>query len=229
MGLFNRHIKIADSGLFNGRTDWHCHILPGVDDGFKTMEDSLAALARYEQIGIKEVWLTPHIMEDIPNRTGALKERFTELSLAYKGPLRLHLASENMMDVIFGQRLEAGDLLSLKDKRLLVETSYFNPPIGMDGILKAVKSKGYFPLLAHPERYMYMDDRRYKELKSMEIEFQLNIGSLTGSYGPEVKSKAEHLLDAGMYEYSGTDLHRLSSLEHMLGAELKKKIIKLIP
>ncbi len=229
MGLFNRHIKISDSGLFQGRTDWHCHILPGVDDGFKTLEDSLAALSRYGQAGIREVWLTPHIMEDIPNRTGALKERFRELTAAYSGPVQLHLASENMMDVVFEQRLEDDDLLPLKDKRLLVETSYFNPPIAMDDILQAIKSKGYFPLLAHPERYMYMDERRYKELKGMEIEFQLNIGSLTGAYGPDVKAKAEHLLSAGMYEYSGTDLHRLSSFEHMLSAELRKKLIKLIP
>ena len=229
MALFNRSIKISQAGLLKGRTDWHCHILPGVDDGFKSMEDSLAALARYEQIGFKEVWLTPHIMEDIPNRTGALRERFTELTVAYNGPLRLHLGSENMMDVLFEQRLGAGDLIPMKDKRLLVETSYFSPPIGMDDILQEIKSKGYFPLLAHPERYMYMDKRRYEQLKGMEIEFQLNFSSLIGAYGPEVKSKAEHLLQAGMYEYSGTDLHRLSSLEHLQDAELKKKILKLIP
>ncbi|MBO6169569.1 MAG: capsular biosynthesis protein [Bacteroidales bacterium] len=229
MGLFDRSIKVSDSSVLDGRVDWHCHILPGVDDGFKKLDDSLAALLRYEQVGFKEVWLTPHIMEDIPNRTSALKERFVELGLAYKGQLRLHLASENMMDALFEQRLEDGDLLPLKDKRLLVETSYFNPPYGMDDILKRIKSKGFFPLLAHPERYMYMNNKRYEELKGMDIEFQLNITALIGAYGPEVKSKAEHLLQAGMYEYSGTDLHRLSSLEHLLDAHLKKKLIKLIP
>lgn len=229
MGLFERSIKVSASGLLQGRTDWHCHILPGVDDGFKTVDDSLAALAAYESAGIKEVWLTPHVMEDIPNRTAALKERFVEMGLAYTGPVRLHLASENMMDALFDQRLEAGDLLPLPEKRLLVETSYFNPPYGMDDILSAVKSKGFFPLLAHPERYMYMDMRRYSALKAMDVEFQLNITSLIGAYGPEVKAKAEHLLQAGMYEYSGTDLHRLSSFEHLLDAELKKKVLKRIP
>ncbi len=229
MGLFDRHIRVSDSSLLSGRTDWHCHILPGVDDGFKTLDDSLAALRRYEQVGIREVWLTPHIMEDIPNRTTALKERFVELGLAYKGTLQLHLASENMMDALFEQRLEEGDLLPLKDHRLLVETSYFNPPYGMDDILKRIKSKGFFPLLAHPERYMYMDMKRYEALKEMEVEFQLNITALTGAYGAEVKSKAEHLLQAGMYEYSGTDLHRLSSFEHLLEANLKKKYLRLIP
>lgn len=229
MGLFNRSVKVSTSGLFEGRTEWHCHILPGVDDGFKTMEDSLAALAAYEQAGIREVWLTPHIMEDIPNTTSALKQRFTDLQVAYGGRIRLHLASENMMDSLFSERLEAGDLLPLPEKRLLVETSYFNPPIDMDGILRSVKSKGWYPLLAHPERYMYMDFKRYQELKEQDIQFQLNIPSLVGAYGPEVKAKAEKLLQAGMYDYSGTDLHRLSSFEHLLGAELRKKLIALIP
>ena len=99
----------------------------------------------------------------------------------------------------------------------------------MDGALKSIKAIGYFPLLAHPERYMYMDLKRYEQLKADEIEFQLNITALIGAYGPEVKAKAEKLLEAGMYNYSGTDLHRLSSFEHMLDAELKKKLIRLIP
>ena len=229
MGLFNRSVKVSTYGLLEGRTDWHCHILPGVDDGFKSMDDSLAALSLYEKAGIKEVWLTPHIMEDIPNSTASLRQRFTDLQVAYSGRLRLHLASENMMDPLFDDRLEAGDLLPLPEKRLLVETSYFNPPFDMDGILARVKSRGWYPLLAHPERYMYMDMARYEALKADDIEFQLNIASLIGAYGSEVKAKAEKLLQAGMYEYSGTDLHRLSSLEHLLDAEVHKKILALIP
>ncbi len=229
MGLFDSRISVSSFGLLQDRTEWHCHILPGVDDGFKTMEDSLAALSRYEEVGFREVWLTPHIMEDIPNRTAALRQRFTDLSVAYGGRLRLHLASENMLDSLFEERFEAGDLLPLSDKRLLVETSYFNPPLDMDNTLQAIKAKGFFPLLAHPERYMYMDKKRYEQLKGMDVEFQLNIPSLIGAYGPEVKSKAELLLKAGMYDYSGTDLHRLSSLEHLLEAEIKKKLLRLIP
>ena len=229
MGLFNRSMKVSASGIFRGRTEWHCHVLPGVDDGFQEMEDSLAALAMYEEIGVREVWLTPHIMEDIPNRTAALKQRYTELTMAYKGSLILHLASENMLDGLFDERLEAGDMLPLSDKRLLVETSYFSPPFDMDNTLNTIKAKGFFPVLAHPERYMYMDKKRYEQLKGMDIEFQLNIPSLTGAYGPEAKVRAEHLLEAGMYNCSGTDLHRLSSLEHLLKADIKKTILHQIP
>ena len=229
MGLFNRTVKVSESGLLKGRTDWHCHLLPGVDDGFKELERSLEALARYEQEGITDVWLTPHIMEDIPNTTSDLKARFESLKAAYPGGIRLNLASENMMDALFDERLDAGDLLPLGEGRLLVETSFFNPPFDMDGILNRVKSKGFFPLLAHPERYIYMDMRRYEALKADGIEFQLNITSLIGAYGHEAKAKAEKLLQAGMYEYSGTDLHRLSSFEHLLAAEVRKKYIALIP
>lgn len=229
MGLFNRSVSVAESGLFKCRTDWHCHILPGVDDGFKTMQDSLKALELYEKAGIGEVWLTPHIMEDIPNSTEGLRKRFAELQAAYNGPLSLHLASENMMDSLFAERLDGDDLLPLPERRLLVETSYFNPPYDLDGILERIKAVGYFPVLAHPERYMYMEMRHYRILKSRKIEFQLNISSLAGAYGPDVKAKAERLLKAGMYNYSGTDLHRISSFEHLLQARLSPKLLRRIP
>lgn len=81
-----------------GRTDWHSHILPGVDDGVQTVEEALQILAEYERLGIREVWLTPHIMEDIPNTTALLRERFIELQALYIGPIILHLAAENMLD-----------------------------------------------------------------------------------------------------------------------------------
>ena len=79
MFCFNSKKKLIDTGIFNGATDWHSHILPGVDDGIQTMQDSLKALSYYESIGIKEVWLTPHIMEDIPNTTSELRARYEEL------------------------------------------------------------------------------------------------------------------------------------------------------
>ena len=77
--FFNTKKKLVNTGIFKGATDWHSHILPDVDDGIQTMEDSLAVLAYYEKIGIREVWLTPHIMEDIPNMVEDLRERFQEL------------------------------------------------------------------------------------------------------------------------------------------------------
>lgn len=208
-------IKPRIKSLLEGFTDHHSHILPGVDDGVKKMEVSLQVLEQYEQFGISELWCTPHIMEDIPNTTAGLKARFAELCEAYQGSIKLHLAAEYMMDGLFEERLEQGDILTLgaDGNQVLVETSYFTPPMDMDNILSRIKRKGFFPVLAHPERYVYMDNKRYKELKDKDIRFQLNLSSLAGAYGPEAKAKAHWLLKKKFYNLAGSDLHSIRNME----------------
>ena len=175
--------------------DWHCHILPGVDDGFQEMEKSLEMLATYEKMGIREVWFTPHIMEDVPNTTAHLRQVFATLENKYqqdfkrRNPadiqmLKLHLASENMLDALFAA------------------------PMNFRGLLERIRNKGYTPILAHPERYLYMEKSDYQALKAQGIRFQLNLFSLKGQYGDKVKKRARWLQKQGMYEYTGTDLHR---------------------
>lgn len=214
MWPFHKKLTLEESRFFRGFTDWHCHILPGVDDGVQTMDEALQILAEYERLGVKEVWLTPHIMEDIPNTTEKLKERFAELKATYQGSVILHLASENMLDNLFEERLEKNDLLPIgKDgKHLLVETSYFNPPMGLNNILLRIKAKGYYPVLAHPERYLYMNENDYRRLKSNDIQFQLNVFSTLGLYGRDVRKRGNMLKKQDMYNYVGTDLHSLNTL-----------------
>ena len=209
MWPFKKRISLKSSGIFVGFTDWHSHILPGVDDGVQTMEESLAILKQYEALGVKAVWLTPHIMEDIPNTTTRLKERFAELQQAYSGPVVLHLAAENMLDHLFEERLESNDLLPIGDagNRLLVETSYFNPPMNLYETLERIKGKGYYPVLAHPERYVYMGDRDYRRLKEMGVEFQLNLFSLIGTYGRRGNIESRRLLKNRFYDMIGSDIH----------------------
>ena len=229
MWLFSKKYSIASSGILQGFTDWHCHLLPEVDDGVRTMEESLQILSSYEHYGIKEVWLTPHIMEDMPNSTSFLRSRYAELKIAYKGPIILHLASENMLDSLFEERLQQGDLLPLgkEGKHLLVETSYFNPPYGLEDILQRIMSRGFFPILAHPERYIYMGQKDYEQLKQQNVAFQLNLPSLVGAYGEDAKRKAKWLLDNGYYQYSGTDTHMSSSWEVIVQKQqLSKDIVK---
>ena len=225
MWPFTKKYSIVNSGLLQGATDWHSHILPDVDDGIRSMKEALAVLARYEELGFREVWLTPHIMEDIPNTTVHLRERFAELREAYKGGIQLHLAAENMLDTLFEERLEADDLLPIGSKadHLLVETSYFNPPLDLYGLLEKIISKGLRPILAHPERYTYMTTADYRRLKEKGVLFQMNMASLVGAYGGEPRQKVGMLLSEHWINYLGSDIHRLLSFNRAIEAKVLDK------
>ena len=210
--LFAGRLSVRESKVLQGKVDRHSHILFGVDDGIRTIEDSLQAIALHETLGITDLWCTPHIMEDVPNTTPGLQARFEELRQAYKGGVRLHLAAEYMMDNLLEERLEGRDLLTMEDNMLLLETSTLNPPYGYKEILRKIMSAGYRPLLAHPERYRYMSDDDYAELRKMGVLFQLNLPSVLGYYGKTVQQKAEELLEKGYYDYLGSDCHRTKAL-----------------
>ncbi|MDE6631609.1 MAG: hypothetical protein K2K23_01275 [Muribaculaceae bacterium] len=148
MWLFKDKVaSLEESGMLAGMTDWHSHVLPGVDDGIQTLEDSLETLRHFDDKGLDTLWLTPHIMEDYPNTTQGLKTRFEELKKAWNGNLKLRLASENMLDPLFEERLAARDLLPIGDNEdhLLVETSYFSAPMGFDKMIDSIMSAGYYP------------------------------------------------------------------------------------
>ena len=127
------------------------HLLYGVDDGVRTLEESLAILGEWERLGVKGVWCTPHVMEDVPNTVEGLRQRFAALQSAYTGPVELHLGSENMLDALFRKRLERDELLPLSDGLLLVETSVYGSPFDLEKLFRDIQKKGYTPLLAHPE------------------------------------------------------------------------------
>lgn len=212
--LFRKESKLKKSGLLDKKSDVHSHILYGVDDGVEELEESLQILKELEELGIETLWCTPHIMEDIPNETKFLQERFLQLKEAYKGKIQLHLAAEYMIDNIFNERLSKKDLLphgELKN-HLLVETSYFNPPLNFEETLKEIYAIGYYPLLAHPERYAYMTDKDYIKLKSNGIKFQLNLLSLQGMYGKSAQKKAEWLLSKNFYDQVGSDIHSIHQI-----------------
>ena len=231
MWPFSSKYSLQQSDFLKGWTDRHSHILPGVDDGIQTIEDSIAILSMYEQMGVKKVWLTPHIMEDCPNTPEKLKTRFEELKSAYKGNIELALSAENMMDGLFIKRLEQGILMPYGDNNneLLIETSYVQPPMRMESILRDMQKAGITPVLAHPERYLYMDAEKYENIKEMGVKFQLNITSLIGAYGNQVKERAEYLLNEGYYNYSGSDEHSYHAIQRAFEHKcLKKSIVSAI-
>ena len=225
MWPFTKKRTITQSNLLADGTDHHSHILPGVDDGIATMEEALQALQALATTGIKELWLTPHIMEDFPNTPAALQERFATLQSSYTGPITLHLAAEYMIDNQFDELLENGNLLPIgkQGNHLLVETSYFTPPMQLNETLQRIKSKGYHPLLAHPERYIYMEEKQYSELRENGVKMQLNILSLAGGYGRAVQKKAAWLLKNNMYTAAGSDLHSYDALEIINATPLDKE------
>lgn len=233
--FLKRGILLKDTGLFNGLTDWHSHLLPGVDDGVREMEETIQILSTYKTLGVKKVWLTPHVMEDYPNTAASLTGRFEELVSGMEkagfadGP-ELRLSSENMMDNFLEERLDTGELLpiGMDGDRLLVETSYYNPPMNMNRTLSRVRGAGYFPVLAHPERYRYMDMKEYSRLKASGTLFQLNIPSLIGFYGPEARSKAEAILKKGWYDVAGSDFHSFRALRAALETEISSSRLKLL-
>ena len=263
MWPFSKKTSIAASGILQGAVDHHSHILPGVDDGVETMDEALRILATYETLGIKELWLTTHIMEDIPNTHHKLRTRFEELKAAYNGSIELHLAAEYMIDNHLRNLLQEiknspgvypkgeisptnncpscvrgasnavaeGDRSSLlpigtSGKHILVETSYYNAPMEMRETLQQIRSLSYTPLLAHPERYMYLDYAEYVKLHNEGVKFQLNLASLAGGYGKAVQKKALWLLSNGLYSVCGSDLHCEDAIEYITKCKLSEKEIE---
>ena len=165
-------------------------------------------------------------MEDVPNTTEALRERFSQLQEAYKGPIKLHLAAEYMLDTLFEERFKAGDLLTMEDNTILVETSTWNPPPGLYDSFRNLQKAGYRPLFAHPERYRYLSENGYENLYKMGVNFQLNLPSVIGYYGETAKKKALFLLEKGWYTHIGSDCHRLKNIEEQYNREtLTKEVI----
>lgn len=208
-GFFKK--SFLQSELLKGFTDVHCHILPGVDDGVQKMESALHVLDYYEQNGVKRVFFTPHVAEELhENNREHLLQRFDELRKQYKGSIELALGAEYMLDNGFERLLDQKeDFLCASGNTILVETTAQNPPINMSQIIFEVQDRGYDIILAHPERYTYMHSNEYEELVSKNVKLQLNLLSIVGLYGEHAKKKSKTLLEKGLYTYVGTDLHNL--------------------
>lgn len=223
--FFQKKHSLVASGILQGMTDIHSHVLPGVDDGSSDISTSLELLAWMEALGFQKVWCTPHVMEDFQNHNPQLQEIFLQLKQAYSGSIELALASEYMLDASFGQRLP-DQVLPIGKNHLLVETSYMYGPVGMDDLLLDTYQAGYRPIIAHPERYMYMEADDYRELREKGYHFQLNLMSLSGYYGKRPQAVSEYLLKKGWYDYVGSDLHHLHRYAPMLeNLKLKREQI----
>ena len=222
--------------------DIHGHWLPGVDDGAADEAASTELLAYMDALQIKRAYCTPHVMEAVPNNNKAFLTKRFEVLLAMQqterlkpvseqttglATLDLRLAAEYMLDVYFEKHLAEG-LLGYAGNKVLLETSYMAPPRDFLDLLYKVQLAGYHVILAHPERYIYMDAAYYNRLIDLGVQFQLNLLSVSGYYGKRAQEKALTLLDRGAYSYVGLDLHRLGMRPGIKDIKLSAKRIDLI-
>ncbi|HLV46107.1 MAG TPA: CpsB/CapC family capsule biosynthesis tyrosine phosphatase [Flavobacterium sp.] len=199
--------------------DFHSHVLYGLDDGAKTIEDTLFLINSLIELGFSELSASPHttplVWENTKEGILAQYEKIKEEILELSQQVQLRTASEYLMDESFLQRMQSEKLLTIKDNYVLVEMSYINPPMGLYDILFQLKSEGYQPVLAHPERYnFYKNDlESFRKLKKYGCLFQLNILSTTGYYGDGIAEVADYLLKENMYDFAATDVHHNKHIE----------------
>ncbi|QMU31324.1 tyrosine-protein phosphatase [Adhaeribacter radiodurans] len=218
-------------------TDMHAHVLPGLDDGADSMTQALAMVQEMQQLGYRKLILTPHIMGDFyKNTPDGIKAKLAELKQVVQQQgilIELGCAAEYYLDEWFVQRLEDKEpLLTFGDNYVLFETSFINEPMRFQEIIFKIKSNGYTPVLAHPERYSYLYNRwnSLVEWHENEVLFQINLNSLVGYYGPEAKRMAEKLLHHKFIDFVGTDAHsekHVRVLQKLAGSSTFEKLRQL--
>lgn len=225
MGFFNRIFskkeELLDSiELDLLKNDLHSHLIPGIDDGSQSMEDTLLLLEKFQNLGYKKVITTPHVMSDYYRNTPAIINKgLQEVRNAIeenKLNIKIEAAAEYNLEPGFEELLNKGEVLTFgKENFLLFELSFFNEPPRLKEVIWLMRESGYNPVLAHVERYAYWhnDYDKIEEMINRGVKLQLNIGSLTGSYGPEVKLFAERLVNDKVIEFIGSDCHHMQHLE----------------
>lgn len=218
---FQKSFNLHNSGLWRGMTEVHSHLLPGVDDGVETNDEALSLLRFMEkEVGVERACFTPHTMMDFNNAPALrLQEKFQKFVSFYSGGIQLSLASEYMLDSSFQHHLSEG-VLSLgawnHRKLLLVEGARMNLLPGFYEKLETCFQAGYTPVIAHPERYIYMDEGDFQKLRERGCLFQLNIPSLHGYYGKQVQQIAYCLLNKEMYDFAAFDIHRYTGYARVI-------------
>lgn len=217
-----------------GFVDIHSHLLPGIDDGAKDLDNSIELILKMRSYGINNLITTPHVLGDVyPNSSNTIKEKLQEVKAELiKRDIKdisIEAAAEYMMDEQFSKLLENDDILTLKDNFVLVEMSYFSAPINIYEILFEIQLKGYKPVLAHPERYNFYhnDFNQYHKLKKAGCLFQLNLLSLTEQYGKGVQKISEKILKENLYDFVGTDTHHDNHLTILKKIGTKKNLEKI--
>ena len=204
--------------------DMHSHLLPGIDDGLKTPEETVAFMSDLHQLGYKKFICTPHVLSGVHNNTP--ESILAALAIAQKAvsdariPITIEASAEYMVDQDFGTYLKNdGQLLPIAGKYILIEMSYVSYSPNLNEVIFDLQIKNYLPILAHPERYNYFHKKfsAYEDIKDRNVLFQVNLLSLAGYYGKDVQRVANKLVEANMVDFIGTDMHHTNHLNAMQG------------
>ncbi len=217
------------------KTDIHSHLIPSIDDGVQSIDESLEILKEMEFLGYEKVITTPHTMtgsyDNTPEIINGGLEKVKEAIKANSINIEIEAATEYFLDETFMERLSNNEpLMTFGDKYVLVETSFMNPPPQLKEASFELTVKGYKMVFAHPERYLYLIDNDYllEELINRDIIFQLNAVALTGCYSKPVKKFAEKLIDMKVPRLVGTDCHNMGHINLLKEATQLKYWKKLL-
>ncbi|MBI3512395.1 MAG: capsular biosynthesis protein [Bacteroidetes bacterium] len=223
----------VDLGLIG--VDMHSHFIPGIDDGAKTMKDSIEMLRAMEELGYTKVITTPHVMSDFFRNSQEIistgLEQVQNAAVKEGLEITIRAAAEYYFDYELEKKIAKERLLTLGNDYLLFEVSYMNPPDNLDAFIFNLQTEGYKPVLAHPERYPFWFTKsleKFEKLKDKGVFFQLNINSLTGHYSIESKRVAEQMIEKGWYEFTGSDCHHMGHIELLKKVRKEKALRKLV-
>jgi tyrosine-protein phosphatase YwqE len=205
--------------------DLHSHLIPGIDDGAKTIEDSIALIRGLRNLGFKKIITSPHIMSGGYNNTPEIilkgRDIVREAIRENNIDVEFDAWAEYYLDETIMPKIEKKELLTMGDKYVLVELSYLIKSHNATTYFYSMITNGYKIVLAHPERYPYYHGDafgEYHNLKDQGIFFQLNIASLTGTYGQSARQTAERMIDENMIDFVATDLHNERHLNYIRDA-----------
>ena len=195
--------------------DIHTHILPGVDDGSGSLEESLQMAELAVSSGVQAVIVTPHcdVPEDVPVSLDTLRGGLQQLrsALSARGiPLKLYSGMEIFGTPETAERLRSGKLTTLAGSHYpLIEFPFVNYSAQATRILQSVRDLGLLPIVAHPERYRYvqLEPALLNLWFDMGCLLQVNRGSLMGRFGGECQELAESILDRGFAGFVASDAH----------------------
>jgi len=215
-------------------TDIHSHLLPGIDDGVKTVEESLEVIKHLISLGFKKLITTPHIMSDYyKNTPDIIRGKLDEIRVALKSAnieVEIEAAAEYYLDENFYKKIiDNEEILTFGDNYVLFETSFTVEPLLLKEAVFRLNSSGYKPVFAHPERYQYLQEKKklLDELIDQGLLFQINALSLTSYYSKQVQKSAEELIKRNAVAFIGSDCHNISQAEMLKNAYSSKLAYKL--